>query len=296
MTLKVRKLSYALGAEINGVDLSRPIGEVEAGAMREAFLEHGLLLIRGQSITREQHLAFARVFGEADQNKLIKRNEVPGFSEISFVVSKPRPSGEPDAGYADGQFPGQDWHSDKSYVTVPAKATILRAVELPSVGGDTMFANGCLAYETLSDGMKKLLVGLEGVHDREGYKSVLLDQSTPDKAAQAKRITRTAQPLVRVHPETGRKALYLGETLVRQIVGMTAAESGPLLDYLKQHMTRPQYVYRHVWQKDDVLMWDNRCTMHVALGDFDRRNQLRHLEKITLVGTPSGYSYEGPVG
>ena len=296
MALKIRRISHAIGAEVRGVDFARPIDEAAAAELRSAFLDHGILLFRGQSITREQHLAFARLFGEVDQNKVIRRNEVPGFSEISFVMSKPTPSGEPVTGYAEGKFPGQDWHSDKSYVSVPAKATLLRAVVLPEVGGDTMFANGCLSYERLSDGMKKLIDGLEGIHDRDGYKNVLQDRSTPEQAEHTKRITRTAQPIVRVHPETGRKALYLGETLVRQIVGMTVAESAPLLDYLKAHMTRPQFVYRHVWQKDDLLIWDNRCTMHVALGDFDRRNQLRHLEKITVIGTPSGYSYVGPVG
>ena len=156
----------------------------------------------------------------------------------------------------------------------------MRAVEVPDVGGDTMFANMYLAYDTLSERMKKLIAGLHGVH-------------LPGTAQSRRTIPPIAQPLVRVHPETGRKALYVGEK-VSLLVGMTAEESRPLLQFLCRHAARPQFVYRHQWCKDDLLMWDNRCTNHIALGDFDR-TQLRHMERATVNGTPSGYVYEGPL-
>jgi taurine dioxygenase len=164
--------------------------------------------------------------------------------------------------------------------------SLLRCVELPGVGGDTMFANMYLAYDSLSDGMKKTLAGLDGIHARQRK----FDNLTPERAEFLKRQRPVAQPAVRVHPETGRKALYLGEK-VKQFVGWTPEESQPLLDFLNRHATRPQFVYRHQWQKDDLLMWDNRCTMHLAVGDFDL-TQIRHMERTTIRGTPSGYLYE----
>ena len=291
MPLRIRKTSYALGAEITGADISKPLDDEAAREIYNAFLEHCVLVFRGQPITRAQHLALGQLFGEVDKNKVILRNEVPGFSEISFVMNQPKSNGEaPEAHYA-----GDDWHTDRSYLRIPNKATVLRAVELPKIGGDTQFANCYLAYETLSAGMKKLLEGLEGVHVRAGglhgvekNQSILRDA---EKLAEMEKLTRTAHPIVRTHPETGRKALYLGENLIKYIVGMTPEESAPLLNFLHLHATRPQLVYRHVWQKHDLVIWDNRCTMHYALGDFDRQNQLRHMEKISVIGTPSGYAY-----
>ena len=124
--MQIRRLSYALGAEVAGIDFAKPIDDATSSGIRSAFLEHCVLVFRGQPLTREQHIAFGQLFGEVDKNKLILRNEVPGFSEISFVVNKPRPDGEADTGYANGKYPGQEWHSDKSYVGIPSKATVLR--------------------------------------------------------------------------------------------------------------------------------------------------------------------------
>ena len=192
-------------------------------------------------------------------------------------------------------YAGQYWHSDKSYTRTPSKASLLLGVEVPAVGGDTMFTNCYLTYETLSDGMKKLIEELHGAHIRDENPNVhrpdLLDRSSAERLLETQLLTRTAQPIVRVHPETGRKALFLGAKLIRNIVGMTAEESAPLLQYLHEHATRPQFVYRHAWQNNDVVICDNRCTMHLAVGDYDSNNQVRHLEKTTVAGTPSGYVY-----
>jgi taurine dioxygenase len=152
------------------------------------------------------------------------------------------------------------------------------------VGGDTMFANMVLAYDQLSDGMKRIVEGLDGIHT--GSRKIV--DLTPERAAESKRLNPpVAQPVVRVHPETGRKALYIGEK-VRCFAGMTEAESLPIIEFLCRHAFRPQFVYRHAWQAGDVLMWDNRSTAHQALGDYED-GEPRHLERTTIKGTPSGY-------
>lgn len=170
-------------------------------------------------------------------------------------------------------------------------ASLLHAVEIPDIGGDTMFSNLYLAYESLSDGMKKIIDALDAVHMMEV--TAQIDTSSTERQAESRRRNTTAQPLVRAHPETGRKALFVGAYKVRRIVGFTADEGRPLLQFLCDHAAQPRFVYRHRWQQGDLLVWDNRCTNHMAVGDFDR-SQIRHMERTTVMGSPSGYQYEGP--
>jgi len=287
MTLQIRKLSYALGAEITGVDLGKPLDDATFGEIQRAFLEHHVLVFRGPPFTRAQYVAFGRRFGELDTNETYAADKkAPEFPQITLVVSKPKPNGEA----ATGRFNGQDWHTDHSHLPDPCSATLLHNIELPGLGGDTQFCNMYRAYETLSDGMKKLLEGLHAVH----MESVVLDRSTPERYAEARRLNpSTAHPIVRVHPETGRKALYVSDQ-IKTLVGMTAEESKPLLRFLVEHAVRPQNVYRHIWQKNDLVMWDNRCLLHIALGDYDR-TQVRHMEKMTVNGNRCGYTYDGPL-
>ena len=286
MTLKIRRLSYALGAEIMGFDFSKPLDERTFREINDAFLEHCVLLFRGQPLTREQHIAFSRRFGELDMNEgRAAHTKLAGYPEIILVVAEPMPPGSSLARHA-----GAEWHTDNSHLSVAAAASLLHAVEVPGVGGDTMFANMYRAYDTLSDGMKKLLEPLQGVHM---LTKAVYDLSTPERAAESwRRFPAAAHPVVRVHPESGRKALYVNEQ-VRLFVGMTAVESRPLLRYLTEHAVRPQNVYRHEWQKDDLVMWDNRCLLHIALADYDR-TKLRHMERTTVHASRSGYNYEGP--
>ena len=284
--MQVRRLSHALGAEISGIDISKPFDDQTFLQLNRAFLEHGILLFRGQPLTREQHIAFSRHFGELELTPAHRvGNRDANYPEIVLVTNKPTA--------ADGEkrYQGEGWHSDRSFSALPALASLLRAVEIPNIGGNTMFSNGYTAYEILSDGMKKLLEGLHAAHIQEGSRT--LDHSTPERLAETQRASRTAHPVVRVHPETGRKSLFLAYR-VKKFVGMTTEESKPLLDFLMEHATRPQLVYRHVWQKNDLIIWDNRCTMHNAVNDYDH-SQLRHMERTTVRGTPSGYPYEGPV-
>ena len=279
--MRVRQLSHALGAEVLDVDLTREIPASVFGEIHRAFLDNGILLFRGQKLTREQHIAFSRRFGELDDNERSPDTH-PEHPELTVVTTKPKADGTP----SESRYTGQLWHSDLSFNLVPAAGSLLRCVEKPSIGGDTMFANMVLAYETLSDGMKKMLEGLHAIHTRARKFANL----SPERAAFLAKLKPIAQPVVREHPETGKKTIFLGEK-VKQLVGFTPEESQPLIDFLNRHSTRPQFVYRHIWQQDDLVMWDNRSTLHLAVGDVND-GDYRHMERTTVKGTPSGYIYE----
>jgi len=280
MSLSFRPLSHALGAEVLGVDLAQPLSNSEFDQIHRTFLERGILLFRDQKITREQHIAFSRRFGELDRHDSLPRDRHPDYPELLLVTNIPEADGKPSA----SKYTGHLWHSDMSFTPVPSLGSLLRGITIPPVGGDTMFTNMYRAYDTLSDGMKKMIEGLHGIHT--GTRKVD-DPNSSREQEQRKINPPIAQPVVRVHPETGRKALYIGEK-VSCFVGMTPEESKPLIDYLIRHATRPQFVYRHQWRQDDIVLWDNRCTMHVALGDYEE-GETRHLERTTVKGTPSGY-------
>jgi taurine dioxygenase len=278
VALEIRKVSHALGAEVLGVDLSKPLDEPTFQKIRSAFLDHCLLLFREQALTREQFIAFSRRFGDLDLNEARPADtKIEKYPELMLVASRPKPDGSP----ATGRYFGAGC----------AAATFLRAIELPEVGGDTMFANMYRAYDMLSDGMKKLLEPLYGVHM---LSRAVYDLSTPERAAESwSRYPAAAHPAVRVHPESGRKALYVNGQ-VRFFVGMTGAESRALLGHLCELAIDQHNVYRHKWRKNDLVMWDNRCLLHRALADYDR-TQIRHMERTTVHGVTSGYSYQGPV-
>jgi taurine dioxygenase len=283
MPLKLRKLSYALGAEVCDVDVAGAMSEQQFGEIYRAFLDNGILLFRNQDITREQHIEFSRRFGELDRHEALPRDRHPQYPELLMVTNEPKPDGSP----SDTKYTGRQWHSDMSFTTEPSLGSLLKSYAVPEVGGDTLFANMYRAYDALSDGMKKLIANLHGIH-QSGTRKLANDNSGVERAEEQRRINPpVAQPVVRVHPETGRKALYIGEKVSR-FDGLTAEESKPLIRYLCQHATRPEFVYRHQWKKNDILVWDNRCTLHQALGDFDE-TQLRHMERTTVLGTPSGY-------
>jgi taurine dioxygenase len=283
MALKLRKLSYALGAEVCGVDVSRPMSESTFGEIYQAFLAHGILLFRDQDITRSQHIEFSRRFGDLDRHDALPRDRHPDYPELLMVTNEPKRDGSP----SDTKYTGRQWHSDMSFTTAPSLGSLLKSYEVPEVGGDTLFANMYLAYDALSAGMKKLIADLHGIH-LSGTRKLANNSTGVVRAEEQKRINPpVAQPVVRVHPETGRKALYIGEK-VKRFEGMTEEESRPLIEYLVRHATRPEFLYRHPWRKNDLLAWDNRCVMHQALGDFDE-TQLRHMERTTVLGTPSGY-------
>ncbi len=283
MAIKLRKLSYGLGAEVCNIDVAAPMSESEFGEVHRAFLDHGILLFRSQNITRDQHLQFSRRFGELDSHDAFPSDRHPQIPELMLVTNEPQPDGTPSV----SRYTGRRWHTDMSHTLEPSLGSLLRCWKIPEVGGDTLFANMTLAYDALSAGMRKLITNLNAIHFPGGRK---LDNTHADKAhaAEQRKISPpVAHPVVRVHPETGRKAIYLGEK-VKRFDGMTEEESKPLIEYLNRHATKPEFVYRHQWRENDIVLWDNRCTMHQALGDFDQE-QRRHMERTTVLGTPSGY-------
>ena len=278
MTVELAPLSYSLGVEVRGLDLRRPVSDEDLAAIRTALLEHdGLLLLRDQHLTRGQHIAFSRCFGQLETHDAVPLDRDQTHPEVLLVDNLPRPGGQ-----SYGKKIGSEWHSDLAPSLLPAGFSFLRAIRVPPVGGDTQFANMYAAFESLSPGMQTMLRTLSAVFVR-GRKGV-----TPEWEKENRRLNPpVAQPLVRVHPETDREALYIGES-ARAFEGMTPAESRPLLDFLIRHATQPHFDYRHRSQAGDLLVWDNRCTIHLALGDYDPA-EVRQMERTTVKGHPSGH-------
>lgn len=283
MTIQFRPLSFALGAEVLGLSLQSALSDADWESVHQGFLQYGVLLIRGQSISREQHIAFSRRFGALDEHESLPMDRDATFPELLMVTNDQKADGSP----SNSRYTGQMWHSDLSFTLAPALGSLLRAVEVPPVGGDTLFANMYAAYDALSQRMKEMVDGLNGIHHSERKNAGL---SVSWEKENQRLNPPVAQPVVRIHPETRRKALYIGEK-VKRFEGMTQEESQPLIDFLVRHATRPLFVYRHSWQPGDLLIWDNRCTSHLALGDYDPRYR-RHLERTTVLGTPSGHIAE----
>jgi taurine dioxygenase len=279
MDFEIKPLASALGAEVIGLDMSGPIDEETQARLRQAWLQHLVLLFRGQHLSAEDLIAFSRRFATPHTHENYEAElRHPEHSEILLVKAR-------EVAGRNTRF-GEQWHSDMSFTTRPALASVLYARRMPAVGGDTCWANMYLAYETLSAPMQKFLEGLEVVHDLNFGKT---HQDRPFEllAASRKRNPAVRQPAVRVHPETGRKALFVSEWACPQFVGMTREESQPILEMLFRHSTQPQFQFRQQWRRDDLLIWDNRCTVHLALGDYADLSQ-RELMRTSLVGEPSG--------
>lgn len=276
MGVEIKRLSAGLGAEISGVDLSKPVSDEDVAAIKKAWQDHLILLFRNQPMTHEQHIAFSRRFGDLDDHDAIPKFRHQEYPEILPVTNQ----------IIDGrkQPVGRQWHSDLSTTLKPAKASMLRCEVIPPVGGDTMFANMYMAYDTLSDTMKRVIDDLWGIHDM----TVAKHSQGRDLSDVRRRNPPVAQPVVRVHPETGRKALYVSEMTTTGIVGMKEEEARPILDFLFKHSVRPEFTYRHRWSVHEMIAWDNRCVMHLALDDYDL-DVPRKLYRTTLLGDPSGY-------
>ena len=256
--MKITRLGEALGAEIGGVDLTR-LDERDFAAIRAAWLEHLVLRFRDQSLSDPQLKAFSARFGELDPPgpNPYGKPFLPDHPEMN-VISNIKVDGLPIGGLGDGEA---IWHADMTYVEQPPMAAILHALQVPASGGDTYWANMYLAYETLPAEMKERIAGRRAVHDatynsagllRKGY----ADVTDPRKAPGAR------HPLVRVHPETGRKALFLGRRRNSYVEGLELAGSESLLDELWAHATQPRFTFRQQWRIGDVILWDNRCTLH----------------------------------
>lgn len=284
MTVDVQRVANGLGACVRGVDLSRDMDDATFASIHAAFLEHLVLVFPGQHATPERQIAFSRRFGELDQHESLPHYRHPQHPEILLITNQPV-GGKP----SETRNTGRQWHIDLSYTLQPSTGALLHCKEIPDVGGDTMFANMYLAHEALSDPLRRFLQSLDAIHDFNIIKANA--KRDPEQLASlSKRNPAVVQPVVRVHEETGRRSLYVTEMVTSQFVGMTEEESRPLLEYLFRHSVQPEFTYRHRWQVGDLVMWDNRCTMHLALADFDQ-SKPRHMLRTTLKGRPSGRLY-----
>jgi len=289
MPIQIRPLSYALGAEVSGVDLARPVDKATQAAIRKAWLEHLVIVFRGQALTPDRQIAFGRMFGELDDHKSVPFYRHPEHPEIYLITNKKIGGKE-----SQTKDTGRLWHSDHSFTTHPTMASMLYCLEIPPVGGTTLFSNMVRAYETLSPTLRSVLDGLEAVHSLEHYsaRNPYFTARDPEQIRKMNELSPpVAQPVVRVHPETGRKALYISEGQTQRFVGMSEAESAGLLQFLFAHCARPEFTYRHAWKVDDMLMWDNRSTNHLAVHDYSHE-QTRHMHRLTVLGTPCGRALE----
>ncbi len=271
-TLDIRPVAGALGAEIGGVDLSRDLSDNTVADIRHALLEHLVIFFRDQDITPDRHLAFARRFGETVEYPLVKGLE--GHPEIMTVVKLE---------HEKLNFGGL-WHSDTTYLDEPPMGSILVARELPPHGGDTLFANMFLAHETLSEGLRNLLKPLKGVSVSNLPKVCQTRQARMDDSARAapETVLTATHPVVRTHPESGKKALYVNGAHTCRFEGLSEEESAPLLEYLFEHQTRPEFTCRFRWEPGSIAFWDNRATQHNPVNDYHGHKRVMH--RITLAG------------
>jgi taurine dioxygenase len=269
--LHVQPLSGAVGAEITGVDLGAAGGNTIA-EIRKIWLDRGVIFFRDQDLPPAKFLAVAKQFGEVVEYPFVKGLE--GFPEIIPVVKLEHET---------KNF-GGIWHTDTAYLDKPPMATMLVARETPPFGGDTLFANMYLAYETLSDGMKRVLDGLIAINKsaKADVTRTREDRVKDSGKTEAKKEYVSEHPVVRTHPETGRKALYVNVGHTAHFKDMTEEESAPLLNYLFQHQTRPEFTCRFSWRPGSVAFWDNRCVLHNPVNDYHGHRRVMH--RVTLAG------------
>jgi taurine dioxygenase len=281
--IEVKPIAGALGAEISGVDL-RDVDDATFAEIHEAWLEHLVVFFRDQDLTPEQQIAFAKRFGEIHHHPFIKG--MPDYPDILEIIKEE----------GDTRAFGETWHSDQMFNPKPAKATILYAKETPSAGGDTMFANGYLAYDALSEPMKAMLKDVKTwntgnrkrLRENDAKRG---EQSGGDYKGNAKMaekvrdpgdlVTESAHPLVRTHPETGKKSLFIGNH-TQTLLGMRPAEARPIVEFLQQHTVHPEFTCRFRWEVGSMAIWDNRCAQHRALNDYHGKR--RRMHRITIAG------------
>jgi len=276
-SLNIRRVAGALGAEISGVDLSQPLADDTIAAIRRALVEHQVIFFRDQDLTPAQQVAFGARFGPLNIHPYVAG--MAGQPEVMEIIKEP----------SDRINFGGGWHSDMSFLETPAIGSILYAVELPEWGGDTLFASQAAAFEALSPGLQATLEGLNAVH------SASREYSAQGHSAQKRGSMKVAEadgyvgeyvhPMVLVHPETGRKALYVNPAFTLRIEGWKTSESKALLDYLFNHSRYEAFTCRFSWRPGSVAFWDNRSVWHFALNDYP--GQRRHMRRVTVDPWPA---------
>lgn len=272
MALSIRRIAGALGAEISGVDLSKELDGPTFDAIHRAYVEHEVIFFRDQRLTPEQHKAFGRRFGTLNIHPYVKGMD--GHPEIMEIIKEP----------GDRVNFGGGWHSDMSFLETPSIGSILYALQLPDYGGDTLFASMTKAYEALSDGMKATLEGLRAVHSANREYSAQGHSTQKRGSMQVSEAEGLAgeftHPVVKVHPVTGRKSLYVNPAFTLRFEGWKERESKPLLDYLFNHARYEGFTCRFQWTEGALAFWDNRSVWHFALNDYP--GQRRHMRRVTV--------------
>lgn len=273
-TLDITPVAGALGAEIAGVDLSEDLSNAQFDEIHRAFLDHHVIFFRDQhNLTPDAQKRFARRFGTLNVHPYVQGME--GHPELLEIIKEPE----------DKLNFGGGWHSDMSFLEEPALGSILYGVEIPAYGGDTLFANQIAAYEALSDGMKEMLGGLNAIHSASREYSAKGQSAQARQSMQSETATDAPEyehPVVRTHPESGRKGLYINPAFTLRFAGMTKRESRPLLNFLFEHSRDERFTCRFRWSQGAVAFWDNRCCWHYALNDYP--GQRRHMRRATVNG------------
>jgi taurine dioxygenase len=274
--IEVRPLSPALGAKITGVDIAAGIDDEQFAELRQAYIDFGVIFLRDQDITPEQHIAFAKRWGQINVNRFFQA------VETHPVIAEVRKEADQKANI------GSSWHTDHSYDQVPAMGSILYAREVPSVGGDTLFASMYAAYDALSDGLKQMLLTMKAEHSsRHAFGDVAyVDSDLDDLGGRLGNTDAATQdslhPVIIKHPLSGRPALYVNGDFTVKFAGWSKQESQPLLDYLYAHARQNEFTCRFNWRKGSIAIWDNRATHHCALNDYHGERRLMH--RITIDG------------
>jgi len=268
--IEVQPVAGSLGAEIRGVDMAAVSGDEAISEIRQAFLDHLVLFFRDQKLTPHEQLAFAQRFGEPMEYPQLK-----GLPECPLITPVLKLEHERI------NFGGV-WHSDTTYLTRPPMASLLYAIEIPPYGGDTLFANQYQAYETLSDGLRAVLDGLTAINSSTKADASRTREERLKDAGVETKVLVGEHPVVRTHPETGRRALYVNIGHTTHFKGWTEEESRPLLEYLWRHQVRPEFTCRFRWQPGSIAFWDNRCVQHNAVNDYQGFRRLMH--RVTLAG------------
>jgi taurine dioxygenase len=273
--VQIAAMTDHTGAEVRGLDLSRPASEEIRRALQVAFVKHHVLAIRGQRLSPPQLLQAVTLFGQVFPQHN-SRFALPECPEIHYLSNQDH--------FPDGRryIPGEGWHTDHSNDSRPPMATVLHAVDLPSRGGDTQFANMAAAYDGLPEETRQRLAPLMAIHVYQSSHSARKLMALPEAAKERVR-NAVLHPLVRRHPESGRNSIYINPIRIEGIVGLDHREALPLLATLLEHATQERFQYRHAWQPGDLVIWDNRCLLHKANGDYDM-NERRYLYRVMLQG------------
>ena len=277
--MNVTALAGALGADVAELDLSKPLKNTTRGLIETLWGKHLVLRFRGQQMTPQQLIAFSRNFGDLERHDNyiadLRHEDFPELLRVKATNVK-----------GEKIVFGQQWHSDLSYTTRPSLGSCLYSLRTPSSGGDTLFASMIAAWDALSPAMKRFVEPLHSVHDIT-HGRIYQGRTWEQYAESGKRNPPVIQPMVRIHPPSGKKALFVSEWMSRRVVELAPEEGHALLDFLAGHCARPEFGFRQSWLPGDLLMWDNRATIHMALSDYPP-GEPRELLRTSLVGEPMG--------